>query len=45
MAFKNYGEQALNGIIKVETKEFVKNKKDAKVNQQRRGNHADFMEA
>jgi hypothetical protein len=22
-----------------------KNKKDAKVNQQRRGNHADFMEA
>jgi hypothetical protein len=23
-ALKNYGEQALNGIIKVETKEFVK---------------------
>ena len=23
-ALKNYGEQALNGVIKVETKEFVK---------------------
>jgi hypothetical protein len=27
LAIQNFGEQAINGIIYIETKEFVKNKK------------------
>jgi hypothetical protein len=36
MGLKNYSEQALNGIIKVETKEFVKNKAMQKLTTKKR---------